>query len=88
MASPMQVPTRRFLYVKPPRQVTLAPIYLALLVLVALALLGLLVAVWAPASEPGARRQLDGDRPDDSRSFGGSYLPAPPSKPARSGTWM
>ena len=91
MAKPMQMqtPTRRFLFLEPRRKVTLAPIYIALLGLLALALLGLLVAVWRPASVPGAQRPAEGDRPGDSRSFEGSYMPPPePPKPRRSGTWM
>lgn len=89
MAKPMQMPTRRFLFLEPRRKVTLAPVYIALLGLLSLALLGLLVAVWPPASGPAAQRPVDGSPAGDTRSFEGSYLPPPaPPKPSRSGTWM
>lgn len=90
MARPMQVPTRRFLFLAARRKVTLAPVYAALLVVLLLGLLGLLVAVWPPAatSERATKEPVDGNA-DGSRSFEGSYLPprvAP--KPRRAGTWM
>lgn len=89
MAKPMQMPTRRFLFLEPRRKVSLAPIYIALLGLLTLALLGLLVAVWPPAPGPTAQRPADRGPADTSRSFEGSYLPPPaPPKQPRSGTWM
>lgn len=91
MAKPMQMqtPTRRFLFLGPRRKVTFAPIYIAVLGLAALGLLGLLVAVWRPASGPSAQRPAEGGRPADSQSFEGNFMPSPaPPKPRRSGTWM
>lgn len=91
MARPMQMATRRFLFLAARRKVTLAPIYTALLGLLALGLLGLLAAAWPPAAAPDrtTRGHVDGNRADDSRSFEGSFLPPPaPPKPRRSGTWM
>lgn len=85
MAKPMQMPTRRFLFVEPRRKATLAPLYLALLGLLALGLLGFLAVAWVPAPEPTAQRRADPPA-DTSRSFEGSYLPPP--RPSRSGTWM
>jgi hypothetical protein len=88
MAKPMQMPTRRFLFLEPRRKGSLAPIYIALLGLLALGLSGLLAVAWVPS--PGPTAQRPADRPaDDSRSFEGSYLPPPATpKPRHSGTWM
>lgn len=86
MVRPMQVPTRRFLFLAPRRKATLAPIYAALLVVLLLGLLGLLVAVWPPAAAP---ERATKEHADGSRSFEGSYLPPRVEpKPRRSGTWM
>lgn len=88
MAKPMQMPTRRFLFLGPRRKATLTPIYIALLGLLALGMLGLLAVAWAPA--PGATAgPVDHGPSDTGRSFEGRYLPPPaPPKPGRSGTWM
>lgn len=89
MARPMQTPTRRFLFLESRRKATLAPIYIALLGLLALGLLGLLAVAWVPASEPSMQRPVDASGTGDARSSEGSYLPPPaPPEQRRSGTWM
>lgn len=89
MARPMQMPTRRFLFLGPRRKGTLTPIYIALLGLLALGMVGLFAVAWLPAPGPTAQRPADRGPPDTSRSFEGGYLPPPaPPKPRGSGTWM
>jgi len=89
MAKPMQMPTRRFLFLEPRRKGTLAPIYIAVLGVLAVGLLGLLAVAWVPASEPSVQRPVDASGAGEARSSEGSYLPPPaPPKPRRSGTWM
>lgn len=91
MAGMMQAPTRRFLFLRTARKASLAPIYLVLLGIVSLALIGLLAALWAPASELPAQARGEERPAGDSRSFEGSYRPAPspaPPKSRRPGTWM
>jgi hypothetical protein len=88
MAKPMRMPTRRFLFVEPRRKGSFAPVYIALLSVLAVGLLGLLAVAWVP-SEPSAQRPVDGSRAGGTRSFEGSFLPPPaPTKPPHSGTWM
>jgi hypothetical protein len=89
MAKTKQVPTRRFLFLHPARKGTLAPIYVALLGLMALGVFGLFVAVWPRDAGPSAQRPVDPGSAPESRSFEGSYRPPPSSpKPRNPSTWM
>jgi hypothetical protein len=70
---------RRLLFVRGPRHSGLAPILVALASLVALALAGLVIALWPPGPEPATYRPASGETRSGDRSLeGGLRVPAKP----------
>ena len=81
--------TRRLLFVSPRSRVRLAPVYVALLSLVALSLLGFVVAFWPEQPAASAYRPDDSEVATAGRSYeGASRLPpeAPEQRSRRN--WM
>ena len=60
------MPTERLLFARPSGTATLAPIYAALVALVAVSLLGLGIAFWIAPSEPHAAQRRSHTMPANS----------------------
>lgn len=79
----------RLLFVSPRRRPGLAPIYLALLLVVALGAAGFGVALWPRGPAPSAHPAVESYTEPAGRSYeGGLVVPAEPRRPRRQGTWM
>ncbi len=79
---------RRMLFVRPPHAASLAPLYVALLAIVAFSVFGFAVALW-PEDATSAPRMGAGHSAPASRSSEGGPHPAPDSRAPRSrSTWI
>jgi hypothetical protein len=80
--------TRRLLFVQPPRAASLAPIYVALLLLFAVSLLGFLIAFWPEDTANAASRRSGGEATPAGRAFeGGMRVTPDASKPPSRRVW-
>lgn len=80
---------RRMLFVRPRPLASLAPLYLALLLIVALSLFGFAVALWPEDPAPAAIQMGDRQSAPASRVFeGGLELPPAPQAPRSRSNWM
>jgi len=80
---------RRLLFVRRRWEASLAPIYVALLAVVSVALFGFAAALWPDDSARPAHRAPTSDSSPASRSFEGAsrHPPDAPKAPGR-GSWM
>ena len=81
--------TRRLLFVRSRRNAGAAPIWVALLSLVALSLGALLVALWQGDPTPYEHQRRGGDDATSKGSFQGASRPPPDARaPAARKVWM
>lgn len=81
--------TRRLLFVRPPRPASLAPIYVALVLLFAVSLVGFLVAYWPADPVPATSRSSGGEATTAGSAFAGALRLEPGVRERRSrGVWM